>query len=106
MGIEAHFPEFIEPAAGTDRAQSQNILRPGDAPKHARLFAARAEEGLAAGFNDPRTDEEASTAEGAILHTRYVAGEVTQFLFHCLSSVGASTFLARSGKEFFDLVPE
>jgi hypothetical protein len=106
MGVESHFPELIEPAAGADTAQSQDILRPGHPPEHARLFAASADDGLAAGFNDPRPDEEASDAECALLHALDVVDEVTQFLFYRLGAGRAGAFLARRRNELFDFVPE
>src|SRR5258708_7623257 len=105
VGIESHFPEFIESPAGADVAKRQDILGSRYAPEHARLFAARADDGFTAGFDDPRTDEEAAAAEGAILHALDVADEITQFLFHRFGSGGAGAFLARRRDELFDLIP-
>ena len=106
MGVEAHFPEVIEPATGPDAAKSQDVFHSAYPPEHARLLAASADDGLAAGFDDSRTDELAPAAEGAILHARHVANKVSQFLFHRLGPGGAGAFLARAGDELFDLVPE
>jgi prepilin-type processing-associated H-X9-DG protein len=51
--VESRFPEVRESTAGADAAQSQDIFRSGYAPEHARLFAASADDRLAAGFDDP-----------------------------------------------------
>src|SRR5258708_38275145 len=106
LGVESCFPEIVEPATGANAAQSQNIFRSRCAPEHAGLFAARADDRLAPGFDNPRTDEEATTTESTILHTLHVADEVAQLLFDRLSSGGASTFLAGGGDELFDFIPE
>jgi hypothetical protein len=66
VGVESRFPEVIESTAGADAAKSQDMFRPGYAPEHARLFAASADDGLTASFDDPRTNEEATAAESAI----------------------------------------
>jgi hypothetical protein len=106
VGVESRFPEVIESTAGADAAKSQDMFRPGYAPEHARLFAASADDGLTASFDDPRTNEEATAAESAILHARHVADEVTQFLFYRLNSGGAGAFLARGRDELFDFISE
>ena len=49
--IEPVFPEFVQASAAVDAAQGQDIFRAGLGPEHARLFAARADDGLATGFD-------------------------------------------------------
>ena len=95
MGVETHFPELIKPTAGANAAEG-----------HARLLAASADDGLASGFDDSRTDEEAPAAESTILHAVCVADKVTQLLLHRLGSGGAGALFARGGDELFDLIPE
>ena len=106
LSVEPLFPELIQPAAGMDAAQSQDIFRTGFAPEHARLLAAGADEGLAAGLDDPRADEEALTAKGPILHSFHIVDEVSQFVLDRLSLRPAGTFLAGFFNEVFDAVAE
>src|SRR6266508_5475230 len=84
MPIEAHFPEILQPPAGLDAAQGQNVFGARLAPKHAGLLAASSDDRFASGLNDARADEEALSAEGAILHPCHVVDEVAQFFFHGL----------------------
>ena len=52
MSVEALFPELIEPAAGVDTAQRQDVFSAWFAPEHARLFAAGSDNRLASSFED------------------------------------------------------
>ena len=49
--VESVFPELAQASAAVNAAQSQNVFRAGFGPEHAGLCAARANEGLAAGFD-------------------------------------------------------
>jgi len=84
VGVKPRFPEILDPTAGADAAQSQDIFRSGYAPEHARLFAPSADDRLAAGFDDPRANEETPATESSILHPFDIAHKVTQLFFHCL----------------------
>ena len=106
MSVKTHFPELIEATTGADAAKRQDVLGARHAPEHTRLLATGADEGLATGFYDPRTNEEAAAAEGAILHAICVADEVAQLLIHRFGAVGAGAFLAGGGDELFDFIPE
>lgn len=106
VGVEARLPEITELAAGADTAESQDVLRSRLTPEHAGLFATRADDGLAAGFDDSRTDEEAPAAEGAVLHALDVANEVPQFFLHRFGPAAAGAFLARGSDELLDLIPQ
>src|SRR5467141_1171225 len=99
MSVEPRFPEFIEPTAGVNTAQSQNIFGPRLAPEHARLLAAGSDDRLASRLDDTRADEETLPAKGAILHARHVVDEVTQFLLHHLGPGFAGAFFASLGDE-------
>ena len=52
MSVEPSFPEFVEPPAGADAAQVQDVFGSWLAPEHAGLFTAGANPRLTAGFND------------------------------------------------------
>src|SRR5712691_4850797 len=106
MSVEPLFPEFIEPMAGVDTAQGQNVLGTRFAPEHARLLAAGSDERLAPGLHHARTDEETLAAEGAILHPRHIVDEVTQLLLHRLGLGLAGAFFAGLSDEFLHLVFE
>ena len=88
-------PELLEPAAGVNATQGQNVLRSGFSPEHARLFTPGSDDRLAARFDDSRADKEALAAEGSVFHSFHVADEVSQFILHGLSLRLASALLAR-----------
>ena len=106
VGVESLFPELVEATAGVDTPESQDILRSRLTPEHARLLAAGADHGLAASFNDSRTDKEALPAEGAILHAGDVVDKVTQLLFHRFGPGCGGACLASLGNQFFHAVFE
>ena len=51
--FKAVIPKFVELTAGMNASKGQDVLSALTAPKHARLFASGADDGFAAGFNDP-----------------------------------------------------
>jgi len=51
-GVGAGFPEGFPGVAGFEAAQGQDVPGARAAPEHARLFAAGADDGLTAGFDD------------------------------------------------------
>ena len=59
-----------------DTAQSQDIFGTWLTPKHARLLTTSTNDRLAAGFDDARANEEALTAESAILHAGDIVDEI------------------------------
>ena len=63
--VEPVFPEISGAAAGVNAAQGEDVLGAGDRPPHARLFAAGADDGFAAGLDDPRADEQSLPAKRA-----------------------------------------
>ena len=73
-------PSVIEAVTGGSTAQSENILSALDGPKHAGLFEALADDGLAPCFDDARADEPAPFLEGAILHAVAVGFQIGQLL--------------------------
>ena len=100
------FPELLEPAAGANAAQGQDVLRPRLSPEHAGLFAPGTDHRLAARFDDPRADKEASAAEGSVFHTFHVAHEVSQLVLHGLSLRSTSALLSGFLDEVFHAISE
>ena len=99
--VEAFFPELIQAVACVNAPQSQDILGPRSSPEHSGLFAARADDGLAAGFNHARTNEETLFSEGAILHARDVIDEIAQCLLDVMGPAPVGRLLAGFSNEFF-----
>jgi len=106
MSVEALLPELVAAPAGMDGAQSQDVFGTGGAPEHARLFAAGADHGLAAGFDDPGTDEQALPTKGPVLHSLYVVNEIAQLLVYLLSLRLTGAFLAGFLNEVFDTITQ
>ena len=67
--LRRSFQNWSRRRGGMDSAQNQHVLGTGRAPEHARLFAARADHGLAAGLDDTGPDEQALPTKGPILHS-------------------------------------
>src|SRR5882762_7964513 len=97
-------PELLEPAAGANATQGQNVLRPGFSPEHAGLFTPGADHRLAARFDDSRADKEALATEGSVFHSFHVADKVSQFILHGLSLRLASTLLSSFLDEIFQAI--
>ena len=76
--VEPVLPEVSGAAAGVNAAQGEEVLGAGDRPPHARLFAAGADDGFAAGLDDPGADEQSLPAKRAVLHARDVVHEIAQ----------------------------
>src|SRR6266481_8000972 len=89
-----------------DTAQGQYVFGTGLAPEHARLFAARADHGFAAGLDHPGTNEEALAAKSPVFHSLHIMDEVPQLLLDRLSLRLASTFLAGFLDEVFHTVAQ
>ena len=75
-------------------------------PEHARLFAARADHGLAAGLDDPGADEQALPTKGPVLHSFYIVNEVAQFLVNLLSLRLTGTLLTGFLNEVLDTITQ
>src|SRR6266404_5446600 len=99
-------PELVEPAAGANATQGQNVLRPGFSPEHAGLFTPGADDCLAARFDDSRADKEALATEGSVFHSFHIAHEVSQFILHGLSLRLASALLSGFPDEIFHAISE
>ena len=106
LRVKSLFPELIPASARIDTAQSQYVFGTGRAPEHARLFAARADHGLAAGLDDPGADEQALPTKGPVLHSFHIVNEVAQFLVDLLSLRLAGAFLAGFLNEVFDTIAQ
>ena len=106
MSVEPLLPELIPASAGMDAPQRQDVFGAACAPEHARMFATRADHGLAAGLDDPGTDEQALPTKGPVLHAFDVVNEVAQFLVNLLSLRLASAFLAGFLNEVFDAIAQ
>ncbi|MEX1117747.1 MAG: hypothetical protein WEB60_03040 [Terrimicrobiaceae bacterium] len=72
------FPEGVEPTAGMDAAEGEDLFGSRLAPKHPRLLAMLADERAATRFNNASADELPLCPEGAVLHTRHIVDEVAQ----------------------------
>ena len=69
VAVEALLPEVVESTAGLDATQSEDVFGTGLSPEHARLFAASADDGFTAGFDNTGADKQALTAEFGVAHT-------------------------------------
>src|SRR6516165_3215227 len=81
-------------------AQGQNGIGPTHRPEHTRPLAARTDHGLAASFDDARTDEQVLAAELGVLHTLGVLGKILDLLTNRLGQqfkwpYGLSVVLSR-----------
>ena len=106
VGVESLLPEIVPAATGMDTAQSQDVLGAGLAPEHARLFAARADDGFAASLDDARADKQPLAPKGAVLHSFHIMHEVVQLFLDRLSLRFAQTFGAGFFNEVFDAVAQ
>ena len=106
MGIEALPPELIAASAGVDGAQSQDVFGPGPSPEPARLFAAGADDGLAASLDDARADKEALAPEGPLLHSFHIVNKVRQRLLDLLGLRLTGAFGAGLLNEVLDAVTQ
>src|SRR5574341_1344266 len=75
-------------------------------PEHTGLFAARTDHGLATGFDDSRTDEQALFAEATVLHPGHIAHEIAQLLPHDFRSPHRRRFLAGFGNQRADAISQ
>ncbi len=105
-GVKPLLPELISTSARMDTAQSQDVFGAGRTPEHAGLLAARADQGFAAGLNDPGADEQALPTKGSVLHSLDIVNEVAQFLVNLLSLRLAGAFLAGFLNEVFDTITQ
>jgi hypothetical protein len=89
-----------------DAAQRQDVLRAGLTPEHARLFAARADDGLAASLDDPGADKQALPTESPGWHPGDIVDEVARFLVNRLRLRLAGAFLTGFLNELFDTIAQ
>src|SRR5271157_5124811 len=106
MRVESLFPELIPAVAGMDAAQGQYVFGTGLGPEHARLFAAGADHGFAAGLDDTGADKQALAPKGPVLHSFDIMDEVAQCLVNRLSLRLAGALLTGFFNEIFDPVTQ
>src|ERR1043165_6338783 len=87
-------------------AQSQDVFRSLDAPKHARVFAAGPDHRFTPSLDHSRTDEVTFLAERAVLHAQTVTHKIAKLLFHQVYSSGGLRLFARLLDHFLDSVLE
>ena len=86
-------------------AQGQNGIGPTHRPEHTRPLAARTDHGLAASFDDARTDEQVLAAELGVLHTLGVLGKILDLLTNRLGQFGVGRLNRVQGTDEFLEVP-